>query len=86
MLPKSEQDVKNFEAMQSRFIGRLFVVPLGALLLFVVWVVVASVLTPLRGDDTGAMLAMRFILVAFGSVVLSLTTGTVLWRLTHWTD
>lgn len=71
------------ESAQARFIGRILVVPISTLILFALWVVIASVLTPLHGEDT-AMLGLRLGMIAFGALIIALASGAAIWRLLHW--
>ncbi len=82
MSPTSTTDPR--ELAQARFIGRILVVPIGALLLLALWVVIASVLTPLQGLEDTAMLGLRLGMIAFGALIIALASGAAIWRLLHW--
>ncbi|MBK9944299.1 MAG: hypothetical protein IPP13_22570 [Kouleothrix sp.] len=82
MSPTSMTDPS--ESVQARFIGRILVVPIGALILFALWVVIASVLTPLHGLEDTAMLGLRLGMIAFGALIIAMASGAAIWRLLHW--
>lgn len=71
------------EQAQSRFIGRMLVLPFFSLILLALWVVVASVLTPLHEGDPQSLLTVRFVLIGSGIAIILMTVAAVLKRLTR---
>ena len=82
MSPQEQREP--YEHAQGRFIGRIFVVPLAALVLMVIWVVISSVMTPTGGVDGEAMLSLRFAMIGFGGIIIGLTSAVAIWKLLHW--
>lgn len=69
--PLSAEEQKRLEAQRMTGVVVAFMVVLTALLFMGLWCVAAGILVPLRGDETGAALAERYLLLSFGAVVIA---------------
>lgn len=69
------------EQAEARFVGRMLILPFYSLVLLALWVVVASVLTPIHEGDPQSLLTVRFLLIGAGFAIILMTVAATLKRL-----
>jgi small-conductance mechanosensitive channel len=82
MQTKVPAELSTHEHEQSRFLGRLLVVPLLSLPMFAVWVMISSVLTPASMyASESTHLALRWAMIGFGAVLIAICDGVAVYIL-----